>query len=160
MLIEFELPSPVDVKVLNIFVRALCAYDVLWLQRHPETPNVYESGVRYSTQPLGVERFKPIPLILAQGTADCDQLAPWRAAELRVRHGVRALPEVKQMGRALFHVFVRLPNGKAEDISAHLGMKVPERLAAAGRMLLGKQRTPHAPVRPAVAAARSWSRFA
>jgi hypothetical protein len=142
MLIEFDIPSPVDVKVLNIFVRALCAYDVLWLQRHPETPDLYTSGVRYRTQPLGIERFKPIPLILAQRNADCDQLAPWRAAELRVRHGIKAMPEVKQMGKALFHVFVRLPNGQAEDVSAHLGMAVPERLAAAGRKLPKPKKAP------------------
>ena len=161
MLIEFDIPSPVDVRVLNIFVRALCAYDVLWLQRHPETPDLYASGVRYREQPLGVERFKPIPLILAQGNADCDQLAPWRAAELRVRHGVKAMPEVKQMGRALYHVFVRLPNGQAEDVSAHLGMKVPVRLAAAGRKLPPAQRLPRYVNRPtstarAAAAFESW----
>lgn len=142
MLIEFDIPSPIDVRALNIFVRALCAYNVLWLQRHPSTPELLKSGVRYMAQPPGVERFKPIPLVLAQGAGDCDQLAPWRAAELRVRQGVKAMPEVRQMGPALYHVFVRLPNGRAEDVSAHLGMRVPPRLAAIGRRLLAQQGTP------------------
>jgi hypothetical protein len=142
MLIEFDIPSPVDVRTLNIFVRALCAYNVLWLQRHPETPNVYESGIRYGNQPLGVERFKPIPLLLRESFADCDQLAPWRAAEIRVREHVKALPEVKQFGPSLFHVFVRYPGGKAEDVSAHLGMRIPPKLAAAGRRLLEKNSAP------------------
>lgn len=156
MLIEFDIPSPVDVKALNIFVRALAAYDTLWLQRNPGTPALYESGVRYKSQPAGFERFAPIPLILAAGSGDCDQLAPWRAAELRVRHGIKALPEVRQFGDRLFHVYVRLPNGKAEDPSAHLGMKVPEKLAAAGRALLRKQHAPLAPI-AAAGVAVPWS---
>lgn len=139
MLIEFNVPSPVDARTLNIFCRALCAYDVMWLRQHPETPPLYKSGVRYVEQPMGVEEFKPIPLVLAAGSGDCNQLAPWRAAEIRVRHGIKALPEVKQMGPRLFHVYVRLPNGEVEDTSARLGMAVPERLAALGREILRKR---------------------
>jgi hypothetical protein len=133
VLIEFDIESPVTAKVLNIFVRTLCAYDTDWLRKNPRTPDIYKSGVRYIPQNPGVERFLPIPRVLAAGGGDCDQLAPWRAAELRVRHGIKAMPEVIQMSDRLFHVFVRLPGGKAEDPSAHLGMRVPQRLAAAGR---------------------------
>ena len=139
MIIEYNIPSPVDVTALNIFVRALCAYDVLWLRRNPRTPNLYESGVRYKTQPAGVEQFKPIPLVIAAGSADCDQLAPWRAAELRVRRGIKALPEVRQMGPALYHVYVRLPNGQVEDVSARLGMAVPKKIIAQGRAILAQK---------------------
>lgn len=135
-------------RVLNIFVRALCAYNVLWLKQHPNTPDVYASGVRYKTQPGGCERFLPIPYVLAAGSGDCDQLAPWRAAELRVRHGIKAMPEVVKMHDALYHVFVRHPDGKAEDVSAHLGMSVPPRMAAAGRRLIDA-RTTHSYRRPA-----------
>lgn len=140
MLIEFDIPSPVDERVLNIFVRALCAYDVLWLQRHPETPDLYKSGVKYERQPMGAERFLPIPMVIAAGGGDCDQLAPWRAAELRVRHGIKAMPEVRKMESHLFHVFVRMPNGKAEDISARLGMSIPSHLVAKGQEILRRQR--------------------
>jgi hypothetical protein len=139
VIIEYNIPSPVDVKALNIFVRALCAYDVLWLRRNPSTPNIYESGVRYRTQPVGVEQFKPIPMVIAAGEADCDQLAPWRAAELRERHGIKALPEVRQMGKALFHVYVRLPDGKVEDVSARLGMAIPKKIVAKGREILAQK---------------------
>jgi hypothetical protein len=136
VLIEFDIESPVNTKVLNIFVRTLCAYDVYWLRLHPRTPDIYKSGVRYRSQSPGVERFLPIPAVLAAGGGDCDQLAPWRAAELRVRHGIKAMPEVVKISDRLFHVFVRYPNGKAEDISAHLGMRIPQRMAAAGRRKL------------------------
>lgn len=140
LIIEYNIPSPVDARILNIFVRALCAYDVLWLRAHPETPPIYESGVRYQTQPAGCEHFKPIPLILRAGNADCDQLAPWRAAELRVRHGIKAMPEVRQMGPALYHVYVRFPDGSVEDVSARLGMPVPRKIVAAGTKILARRR--------------------
>jgi hypothetical protein len=138
MLIEFQLPT-VDVRHLNVLVRALCALDVLYLRANPRTPLIKQSGVRYQTQPHGCERFRTIPDILRQGNGDCDQLAPWRAAELRVREGIKAMPEVRRMGKNLWHVYVRLPDGSVEDISAHLGMPIPPRLAALGREILRKK---------------------
>lgn len=162
MIIEFDIPSPVNAKQLTIFVRALCAYDYLWLQSNPRTPDLYESGVRYSRQPGGVERFLPIPRILDAGEADCDQLAPWRAAELRLRYGIRAQPEVRKMAANLFHVFVRHPNGRVEDPSARLGMSIPRRLVLAGEKLLPKQqrkKPKNVPIRR-VAVAGSWSAWA
>lgn len=138
MRIEFSLPT-VDVKHLNALVRTLCALDVLYLQQHPETPLLKESGVVYKTQPAGCERFLTVPAVLAAGSGDCDQLAPWRAAELRVRQGIKALPEVRRMSDRLWHVYVRMPNGSVEDISAHLGMPVPASLAALGREIIRKR---------------------
>lgn len=156
MLIEFDIPSPVDAKSLTVLVRSLCALDLLYLQRNPRTPELYKSGVRYKTQPYGVERFLTIPLILQAGEADCDQLAPWRAAELRFRHGIKALPEVRKFADGVWHVYVRYPNGKAEDPSAWLGMKVPERLASMGRAILARNGRANVPPQSVVAAA-SWS---
>ena len=161
MIVEFDIPSPVSVRQLTVLVRALCAINVDWLQKHPRTPDLYRSGVRYASQPRGIERFKPIPVILQGGTADCDQLAPWRAAELRVRRGIKAVPEVRQMEANLFHVFVRLPNGRVEDPSAWLGMRIPRRLIENGRriQILRGERTHHDRRQSAVAAARfAWAR--
>lgn len=138
MLIEFNLPT-VDVKHLNVLVRALCALDVLYLRAHPNTPLLKASGVRYQTQPRGCERFRTVPDVLAAGSGDCDQLAPWRAAELRVKQGIRALPEVRRMSTNLWHVYVRMPDGSVEDISAHLGMPVPANLARIGRAILSRK---------------------
>jgi hypothetical protein len=143
VLIEFHLPD-VDVRRLNVLVRALTALNVVYLREHPETPLLKESGVRYQTQPHGCERFLTVPAVLAAGNGDCDQLAPWRAAELRVRHGIKALPEVRRMSKNLWHVFVRRPDGTAEDISAHLGMPVPASLAKLGRAILEKRK--HVPL--------------
>jgi hypothetical protein len=145
VLIEFNIDT-VDVPHLNVLVRSLCALDVLYLRAHPQTPLLKESGVVYKTQPHGCERFRTVPEVIAAGSGDCDQLAPWRAAELRVRHGVKALPEVRRMAVGLWHVYVRLPNGAVEDISAHLGMPVPASLARIGRAIIRARKTnPHAP---------------
>ena len=138
MLIQFDLET-VDVRHLNVLVRSLCALDVLYLRAHPQTPLLKQSGVRYATQPGGCERFLTVPKILAAGSGDCDQLAPWRAAELRVREGIQALPEVRRMSDKLWHVYVRMPNGAVEDISAHLGMPVPESLARIGRAIIARR---------------------
>lgn len=138
MKIEFEL-ARVDVPQVTVLVRALTALNMLYLRAHPRAPLLHQSGVRYETQPGGCERFLTIPRIIAAGSGDCDQLAPWRAAELRVRYGIRAMPEVKRMGPNLWHVYVRLPDGRVEDVSARLGMPVPRRLAALGRAILRRK---------------------
>jgi hypothetical protein len=139
VLIEFNLPT-VDVRHLNVLVRALCALDVIYLRANPRTPLLKESGVRYKTQPRGCERFLTVPAIMEAGSGDCDQLAPWRAAELRVKQGIKALPEVRRMSDNLWHVYVRMPDGSVEDISAHLGMPVPENLARMGRAIIAERK--------------------
>ena len=113
--------------------------NLLYLLKHPHTPPLYASGVRYRREPRAVlpfEQFATIPDVLRQGWGDCDDLAPWRAAELNLR-GIGARPvildashpryrDVAGPGR-LWHVVVarELP-GEAEpvieDPSARLGM--------------------------------------
>ena len=139
MRVLFEIQRPVSVRQLNVLTRALCALNVDWLRRHPNAPTLKASGVRYRTQDIGFEFFKMVPEIIAAGSGDCDQLAAWRAAEIRVRYGVRAMPEVVQISPRMFHAFVRFPNGRAEDISAHLGMRVPRRFVVAGRAKLANK---------------------
>lgn len=124
-----------NVPDLNILVRALCSLNVRYLKEHPNTPTLRQAKLRYISQDVGHERLLTIPQLYLQGGGDCDQLAPARAAELQVR-GVMAWPEVIKISPTLYHVFVRHPNGRAEDISAHLGMAVPPKLVAAGRDIL------------------------
>lgn len=58
---------------------------------------------------------------------NCEDLACWRAAELRVRFGVQATPtftyKVRANGSYLYHITVRLPDGRIEDPSRRLGMR-------------------------------------
>lgn len=88
-------------------------------------PALYESGVRYRTDPPGKELWRDAFQTWKSGEGDCKKLAAWRAAELQLR-GVRATPHLVwrtyPWGRK-FHVLVSLPNGQFEDPSARLGMK-------------------------------------
>lgn len=112
-----------------------------------QIPPLYLSGVRWVAQPPLVvrgpdgervrilERFKTIPQILAKGVADCDQLAPWRMAELRAM-GVPARFWLQRYDRPegpLYHVVIihPVPGGwLIEDPSRELGMPTTTRRAA------------------------------
>ena len=100
--------------------------------KHSRTrpPALYASGVRYRSEPRPpqglrrVERFALIPGVLRAGWGDCEDLAAWRVAKLRLR-GVRAVPWIIQPRPKLFHVQVRYPDGTIEDPSRRLGMRGP-----------------------------------
>lgn len=111
--------------------------NLLYLSLYPSTPKLYASGVRYRPEPDGqtfngapCEEFAAIPVVLARKFGDCDDLAPFRVAEL-VRAGEKAKIRVQwrarrnpdgSLGRKYFHIVVRRANGVIEDPSALLGM--------------------------------------
>jgi hypothetical protein len=101
--------------------------NMLYLQRH-NVPPLYKSGVRYRAEPenFPCEEFALIPSILKRGWGDCDDLAPWRVAELRMQ-GEKAKIRIqwkasKKTGQKLFHIVVRRGDGWIEDPSRLLGM--------------------------------------
>lgn len=129
-------------------LEALVEYNRMYLQAHRGVPLLYQSGVRYREEPARhavlvmqtagfsgrVEEFASIPAILARGWADCDDLAPYRAAELievfGEPAGIRVDWQPTGSGR-LFHITVRRVDPKTgqlhdkspiEDPSAKLGM--------------------------------------
>jgi hypothetical protein len=116
---------------------SLVAVNRSFLRMHPDVPMLYDSGVRYQNETPAwmqtfekqtrqrIERFDDIPTCLARGWGDCDDLAPWRVAELRERCKEPAtlrLTRKKINGRKVFHVQVRRADGHIEDPSLHLGM--------------------------------------
>lgn len=58
---------------------------------------------------------------------NCEDLACWRAAELRVRHNIMAEPtfiwKLRANGGYLYHILVKYPDGRIEDPSRTLGMR-------------------------------------
>lgn len=97
-------------------LEALTTIDLVYLTTH-HVPPLYQAGVRYQEEPRGKpgivgrpnEEFASIPAILSRGWGDCDDLAPWRCAELRhqgfsakIRVQWRKFPNGK-----LFHIVVR-----------------------------------------------------
>lgn len=138
------MPERLNDKTLAHMLDALTALNVDYLLEHPNTPDLYRSGIRYEAEPAGQEQWLTIPWCLLRlqqgGGADCEDLACWRVAELRVRYGERdAIPiwtsKDNGQGGRLYHIKVGRganPNPKAgwfgsrvEDPSALLGMPIP-----------------------------------
>lgn len=80
----------------------------------------------------GGENFREIPRIIENGGGDCDNVASWRAAELR-NIGIDAKPYItwrrKPDGGMVYHVVVLYPDGTHEDPSLLLGMGGAEKAA-------------------------------
>lgn len=112
--------------VIKAILDATVWVDLIYLRLH-NVPALYQSGVRYQEEPAGqVESFDTIPAIIARGWGDCDDLAPWRVAELRL-HGEKAKIRIQwkwnaRMRTKMFHIVVRREDGTIEDPSAILGM--------------------------------------
>lgn len=110
-------------KVLLLLMECLSQINILWLKKN-KAPPLYKSGVRYEREPQGIENWQDIPHILANGVGDCEDLACWRIAELRL-HGIKARPYIKwrrDNGLTTYHALVMWPNQKIEDPSLALGM--------------------------------------
>lgn len=85
--------------------------------RIPLIPPLYLSAVRYREEPKSweLEHFDTIPVVLKRGWGDCDDLAPWRAAELRAtgedRHAnIMVKWRENESGSRLYHIVVRRSN--------------------------------------------------
>jgi hypothetical protein len=104
-------------------------------------PPLYLSGVVYREEAPGHEDWLDCIAVLRQGFADCEDLAAWRAAELRVAgHDVEPVirwqwiprelmiaqgypaKKLPRDGVWLVHCVVRWPDGSIEDPSKLLGM--------------------------------------
>lgn len=97
-----------------------------------ELPGLTYATVRHA-MPAGTAHVGCIEVegnhnfVLADGTiaSNCDNVASWRAAELR-ELGIRAQPYItwrrRPDGGMTYHVIVRWPDGTAEDPSLLLGM--------------------------------------
>lgn len=100
------------------------------MMRRLDLPLLYESGVRYQREPHGVEEWQDALETVRRGHGDCEDLASYRAAELRVRYGIpaiadftlREVPQEDGSVTRVFHIIVRGPGGYREDPSRLLGM--------------------------------------
>jgi len=91
----------------------LTSLDEDYLREHPEAPLLYRSGIHYMEEPSGQEEWQDVPTLLRMGVGDCEDLATWRAAELRARYNIPARAIYKEMRRAngsyLYHILVQWP---------------------------------------------------
>lgn len=114
--------------LLANWIGALVATNLAYLEMYPNTVGLYESGVYYQEEPIGLEDFFDIPTVIHQGHADCEDLAAWRCAEYlslgipaHIVVSWEAIEHDNGVIDLLFHVRVQGPYG-LEDPSAILGM--------------------------------------
>lgn len=124
----FDSPDPraakVSIEMLRSLVTGLALADYAYLKANPQTPKLYESGVRYVAEP-GTENWLTVPELMKTKQGDCEDLAGWRAAEYWLK-GIPARPDVRARlvnGVWRAHAFVRLPDRRIDDPSIKLGMK-------------------------------------
>jgi hypothetical protein len=112
---------------LGIGLDALTAWNIAALREAP-LPHIYDAGVRYQREPIcltnGVrhicEEWLTAHEVVARGWGDCDDLAPWLAAILRLEgEHAQAVPRPSAAG---WHIVVRRADGSIADPSARLGM--------------------------------------
>lgn len=97
------------------FYEALVYLNEVVLKKRKSTPLLASSGVRYDPDPMK-ENWSTIDDVLARGRGDVEDLAAWRAAELRAQ-GEKATIELRgEHGRWLTCVVVRA-DGTEEDVT-------------------------------------------
>lgn len=84
-------------------------------------PTLYASGVRYG--PERGEHLIGLPAAATASQLDCEDLAAWRAAELRVGGERGARVQIQRLGPRSDHIVVRRADGRIEDPSAVLGYR-------------------------------------
>jgi hypothetical protein len=105
----------------------------------PSFDEAVASGVRWKPEPPGQEHFDHAGIVIGRKWGDCDDLAPYRAAELRVTGedpGARAV--VKKSGPMRWHAIVQRSDGRFEDPSLEAGMGQH----STGAMMSGLPRMP------------------
>jgi len=88
----------------------------------PPIEHAISKGLRWRPEPYtDGEHFDLAPVAVKRGWADCDDLAPYLAAEMRA-HGVNAIPRVYKSGKDRWHVVVEDEDGRILDPSRWAGM--------------------------------------
>jgi hypothetical protein len=85
-----------------------------------ESPSLYESGVVYRREPRGREWWQSAADalgVVSERSGDCEDLAAYRAAELRVYEDDHAIVRVVPTKRGSFHAIVEREDGTLEDPS-------------------------------------------
>jgi hypothetical protein len=83
--IRVTIPTEPDEQTLGVALEAATRYAQADIARGdiPPLERAIESGLRWRPEPPGEESFDPPSLVISRGWGDCDDLAPWLAAELR-----------------------------------------------------------------------------
>lgn len=97
----------------------------VWMFEHADVsgvdvPDLYTSGITYRREPIGREWWENAHDALgvtSDRSGDCEDLAAYRAAELRVFEDDYAIVRVVPTRRGKFHAIVEREDGTLEDPS-------------------------------------------
>lgn len=107
---------PPTAGTLTAALEGLVAINTLLLKRM-KLPPLYRAGVVYRREGRGREDWRTVLDVIRDGYGDCEDLAGWRAAELRAYRGERALGWVYPTRPGRWHAIVKRGDGTFEDPS-------------------------------------------
>jgi hypothetical protein len=117
--------------LLELYFEAQVRANMVWLSLNPKAPLLYQAGVEYVREG-SPEVWLDIPAILKQGHDDCEGLAAWLAAEMRLRspnsvtkrkHPLATVKLARTKRAGLWHAVVQdQESGVVYDPSKRLGM--------------------------------------
>lgn len=144
MRVQVAIPeNRIERPVLDAALEAVTRLDES-LIRNGEAPTFRDAvhRVRWRPEPPGQEHFDHAAAVLERGHGDCDDLAPWHAASLRVTGEDRgAIATAYPSGPNRWHAVVQLSDGRIVDPSKAAGMGQPRgqrpSLAAPGASVVG-----------------------
>jgi hypothetical protein len=138
--IHVRINVPPIPEALEAVAEGLVGLDEFYLAHADEAgielPPLYESGIVYRREPRGREWWESAADILglvADRSGDCEDLAAFRAAELRYYEDEYAIVRVVPTSRGTFHAVVEREDGELEDPSRILVMLERERIRARKR---------------------------
>jgi hypothetical protein len=108
-----------------------------------ELPPLYESGIKYRREPTGREWWESADDVVglaAKKSGDCEDLAAYRAAELRYYEGEVARVAILRTSRGSFHAVVEREDGTLEDPSKILVEEERDMRAARDMFKKGNRR--------------------
>jgi hypothetical protein len=114
---------PTSAAFYQAAIEGLSMLDEQILELSPDFPRLYEADVVYRKEKR--DTWRHADDVLCSGWGDCEDLAAWRVAELRVSgEDPDAYVYVYQSGPHRFHAVVARGSGRIEDPSLILGMQV------------------------------------
>ena len=112
-------------EALAYWLEALVCTGTLDMRRARERgeplPRLYGGAIRYQREPPHSERWNSAVEVARLGYGDCEDLAAYRAAELRLGGQWAARAILIRKSPTLLHCVVDI-NGQREDPSKRLGM--------------------------------------
>lgn len=141
MRINVAIPeSHVDAPVLNSALEAVTRLNEEMI-RSGEVPTFEEAlkkyGIKWKPEPPGAEHFDHAQTVMRRRWGDCDDLAPWQAASLRVTNeDPNAKAEVYKSGNKRWHAIVSRGDGSTDDPSKRAGMGKPQSVSGGALPLM------------------------